>query len=363
MILAWLTFTGKRYYQRPGYVQRNKTLSPARCDWLVNEITWRMEALRGTEFAVQDEYALFWVVRQSCNPSKTSTAMPTTTSAPMVTRTYVRGTCIQRQRNGRCRNRLNDQYVRFNWLGAASRYVESFTSDLPDTCRYAGQEYRCTVPLNGQFATLLRVMQIFDIDTRMVLVDRGPYGVHLDLRLRRLSVLDLIEVLRSNTPGVITSMINNRVRQIEDSIEVELRRKKPPYTVHHVDPREVIRGIMSSIATEDAFYTSELYPSRQYPMSDTRLLDPLNETFMAGIGNASETSGIGARMSEVQKFVSNRAHADYEQLQRMENMSSVPMRLSETAGHNASIKIAYQIGAGLSRIKNYLRKVFAKIKQ
>ena len=85
---------------------------------------------------------------------------------------------------------------------------------------------------------------------------------------------------------------------------------------------------------------------------------------MAGIDNASETSGIGARMSEVQKIVSDRAHADYEQLQRMENMSSVvPMRLSETPGHNASIKIAYQIAAGLSRIQNYLRKIVAKIRQ
>ena len=198
----------------------------------------------------------------------------------------------------------------------------------------------------------------------MVLVDRGPYGVHLDLKLRRRSVLDLIEVLRSNTPGVITRMITNRVRQIEDSIAVELRRNKPPYTVHHVDPREVVRAIMTSIATEDVFYTSELYPSRQFPMSDARLLDPLNETFTAGIDNASETSGVGARMSEVQKIMSERAHAVYEELQRMENMSSVvPMRLSETPGHNASIKIAYQIAAGVSRIQNYLRKVVGKIRQ
>ena len=314
MILAWMTFTGKRYYQRPGYVQRNKTLSPARCDWLVNEITWRIEALRGTEYAVRDEYALFWVVRQSCNPSKTSTAMPTTTSAPMVTRTYVRGTCIQR-RKGKCLNWLKDVSVSFNWLQTASRFVDSFSTESPNTCRFAGTQYRCTLPLNGQFATLVRLMSSVNVEPGIAMIDRGPYGVHLDMRLSRDSVLTLIEALQMNTPGMLADMIDGRIRRIEESITVELGESKPPYSVHHVDPREAIRGIMENVATEDIYYATELYPSRRRPISHARLLGNITNIFTAGSNLSDSSSFEGNRMTKVIERSRVRAQERYETLQ------------------------------------------------
>ena len=314
MFLSLLTYTGRWYGKRPEYIRKNKILSPRACDWLINEITWRMEALRGTEFAVRDENDLFWKARQSrCNVSGTTSAVPTITSAPSGTRPYVGGTCIQR-RKGKCLNWLKDVAISFNWLQTASRFVDSFSTELPNTCRFAGTQYRCTLPLNGQFATLVRLMSSVNVEPGMALIDRGPYGVHLDMRLSRDSVLILIEALQMNTPRMLADMIDGHIRRIEESITAELGESKPPYSVHHVDPRETIRGIMENVATEDIYYATDLYPSRRRPSSYARLLGNITNIFTAG-SNLSDSSSLeGNQMTRVIGRSRVRAQERYETL-------------------------------------------------
>ena len=50
-----------------------------------------------------------------------------------------------------------------NWLRLAREYNSSFNYDFPDTCRYTSRSFRCTIPLPGHLATILRTLTMYDL--------------------------------------------------------------------------------------------------------------------------------------------------------------------------------------------------------
>ena len=61
-----------------------------------------------------------------------------------------------------------------NWLRLAREYNSSFDYDFPDTCRYTSRSFRCTIPLLGHLATILRTLTMYDLRYQIKMADRGP---------------------------------------------------------------------------------------------------------------------------------------------------------------------------------------------
>ena len=96
----------------------------------------------------------------------------------------------------------------------ASQFDESFTYSVPDTCRYAGKDFKCSVPIQGHVANILRLLKIYNLPINIRLVDCGPYGVHFDLIFSHETVMSLIELFDSEQEDILV----DNLKEYENSI-------------------------------------------------------------------------------------------------------------------------------------------------
>ena len=101
-----------------------------------------------------------------------------------------------------------------NWLRLAREYNSSFDYDFPDTCRYTSRSFRCTIPLPGHLATILRTLTMYDLRYQIKMADRGPYGLHLDFLLNLEDVVNLMDLF--STESVL--QFQQQVWDFEESI-------------------------------------------------------------------------------------------------------------------------------------------------
>ena len=74
---------------------------------------------------------------------------------------------------------------------------------FPDTCRFVGKQFKCSIPVQGHVASILLLLKIYNLPINIRLIDRGPYGVHFDLIFSHKTVMNLIELFDSEPEDVI----------------------------------------------------------------------------------------------------------------------------------------------------------------
>ena len=128
--------------------------------------------------------------------------------------------CSRQLRNG---NRDN-----LDWTRMADQFAQSFDYSVPDTCRFAGKQFRCSIPVQGHAVSILRLLKIYSLPINIRLVDRGPYGVHFDLVFSHETVLSLIELFDSEEEHVIVNNIKEYENSIGEVFRTELKDLPPP---------------------------------------------------------------------------------------------------------------------------------------
>ena len=106
-----------------------------------------------------------------------------------------------------------------NWLKLAAEYNSSFETDFPDTCRYTSDMFRCMIPLSGHLATILRAMSHYNLNYRIKLSDRRPYGLHLDVITGLNDIVNLLDLFSVKTALVFQQNVWNLESAIYDELQ------------------------------------------------------------------------------------------------------------------------------------------------
>ena len=107
------------------------------------------------------------------------------------------GRCLYYTEPLQCWARLQSRGL--NWLHLAREYNASFNYDFPDTCRYTTNAFRCTVPLSGHLATILRTLTFYDLHYQIKVSDWGPHGLHLDFIMNLNNVANLMDLFSAES--------------------------------------------------------------------------------------------------------------------------------------------------------------------
>ena len=103
------------------------------------------------------------------------------------------GTCIKEQQ-GQCTVKLNSRWIQVvDWLHRALATRKCGRVDLPKSCRLADTDLRCSVPLFGAITPYLRMFHLLKIKYNLVLADRGPFGLYIDINMSHEEAASLIE--------------------------------------------------------------------------------------------------------------------------------------------------------------------------
>ena len=94
---------------------------------------------------------------------------------------------------------------------------------------------------------------------------------------------------------------------------------------------------MENVATEDIYYSTELYPSRRHPIPHARLLGNITNIFTAGSNLSDSSSFEGNRMTKVIERSTVRAQERYETLQDDVYTSTDPVHEDNTSGSRESV--------------------------
>ena len=94
-----------------------------------------------------------------------------------------------------------------DWTQMATQFDESYSYTVPDTCHYVGKEFKCSIPIQGHVASIVRLLKIYSLPINIRLVDRGPYGVYFDLIFSHETVMSLIELFDFESEDIIADNI------------------------------------------------------------------------------------------------------------------------------------------------------------
>ena len=86
-----------------------------------------------------------------------------------------------------------------NWLRLAREYNSSFNYDFLDTCRYTRTSFQCAIPLPGHLAMILCTLSFYDLQYKIKMADRGPYGLHLDFLMNLNDVVTLMDLFSAES--------------------------------------------------------------------------------------------------------------------------------------------------------------------
>ena len=109
-----------------------------------------------------------------------------------------------------------------NWLRLAREYNSSFDYDFPDTCRYTSRSFRCTIPLPGHLATILRTLTMYDLRYQIKMADRGPYGLHLDFLLNLEDVVNLMDLFSAESALQFQQQVWDFEESIYEALKTEV---------------------------------------------------------------------------------------------------------------------------------------------
>ena len=109
-----------------------------------------------------------------------------------------------------------------NWLRLAREYNSSFDYDFPDTCRYTSRSFRCTIPLPGHLATILRTLTMYDLRYQIKMADRGPYGLHLDFLMNLEDVVNLMDLFSAESALQFQQQVWDFEESIYEALKTEV---------------------------------------------------------------------------------------------------------------------------------------------
>ena len=144
----------------------------------------------------------------------------------------------------------------------------------PDTCRFAGpNDYRCTMPVGTTTALIIRTMKMYGIPYKMVLIDRGVFGLHLDVVITAQHMPQLVALFSMEDLRLIAHNLEAEENAIYEAFTAELGvlyDTKPS----RYDRRQQIGQLAARILEEDAFESGEVYMTMARPETTTRRTRP-----------------------------------------------------------------------------------------
>ena len=164
-------------------------------------------------------------------------------------------TPIPRHRVSHSASLLNDK---FQWLKAAQDYQTCGQYTPPDTCRYVGaDDYRCTMPVGSTTALIIRTMRFYGIPFRMYLIDRGTFGLHLDVVIHAQNMPQLVGLFTMEDLRLIANNLEEEEKAIYEAFRSEIGVLPDPNPQY--DRRRQLGHIVQWINQHDAFESGEIY--------------------------------------------------------------------------------------------------------
>ena len=104
--------------------------------------------------------------------------------------------------------------------------------------------FRCTIPLSGHFATILWAMSHYNLNYRIKLSDRGPYGLHLDIITGLNDIVNLLDLFSAET----ALMFQQNVWNLKSAIYDELQKGVPDLPRIQYEQRDLRRSFYTFFA-------------------------------------------------------------------------------------------------------------------
>ena len=182
---------------------------------------------------------------------------------------------------------------KFNWMCAARDY-QTCAYSAPDTCRYSGfNSYRCTMPIGTSMRPLICTMKLYRILFDLVLIDRGPIKLHLDMVLNKQDMPQLIDLFTMEDLKVIVSNLEQEERAIYKSFRLELTDlPRPAFTTTN---KAVLGRFVKRICSQDISELGELYATELRSPGDDEETQPLVAFLhnLQGLAENTALSGTG----------------------------------------------------------------------
>ena len=90
------------------------------------------------------------------------------------------------------------------------------------TRRYTTNAFRCTVPLPGHLAIILRTLTFYDLHYQMKVSDWGPYGLHFDFIMNLNDVANLVDLFSTESALQFQQQVWDYKESIYESLKTEV---------------------------------------------------------------------------------------------------------------------------------------------
>ena len=157
------------------------------------------------------------------------------------------GRCLYYMDALECWARLESRGL--NWLRLAREYNSSFNYDFPDTFRYTSNSFRCTIPLPGHLATILRMLTMYDLRYQIKVADRGPYGLHLDFLMNLNDVVNLMDLFSAESALTFQQQVWDFEESIYNSLKTEVY-SLPKVTYDRRDLRPMFYAFFARVCNQ-----------------------------------------------------------------------------------------------------------------
>ena len=227
---------------------------------------------------------------------------------------------------------------KFDWMQAARDYQACGAYTVPDTCRYSGlNSYRCTMPLGISMGPLIRTMKLYRIPFNLVLIDRGPIGLHLDLVLNKWDLPQLIDLFTMEDLNIIVSNLEQEERAIYESFRLELTNL--PNSTFTMTTKAVLGKFVKRICSQDIFESGELYTTAMRSPDDEEETQPLVAFLhnLQGLAENMALSGTGKMDKPITATGPRRVRCEtansenYDQLQLRPTSRTSPHKVRKTS--------------------------------
>ena len=111
-----------------------------------------------------------------------------------------------------------------DWLRLANEYQRCLLSAPPDTCRQVNEKTVCTLPVEGIMTMIIRIMIIYNINFGVKLIDRGDFGLHIDIELSPHEVLRLASLFERESIEEVVQELAHYKKSISGPIYKYLKK-------------------------------------------------------------------------------------------------------------------------------------------
>ena len=127
------------------------------------------------------------------------------------------GRCIFRDDDG-CRVRIHSNRILVaNWLTILNTASRCGRMDMPSTCHLYKDNIRCPLPIHGLSGLYIELIKMVGVEAKFEVVDRGPFGIHLDVMMHLNSSQELVDAYENTGTDVLAEQLRNFTRTSRES--------------------------------------------------------------------------------------------------------------------------------------------------